>query len=104
MCAAARVCYELAVPRCGVNLYGPDDEFDPGSRRNTSRPKTGTWINWLCAAPVIRQALPAEDVFGGASSQAGPYNDLLSKVGGDPAAVERLIDFERRNPGGASTC
>jgi hypothetical protein len=44
---------------------------------------------------VFNKPYAADEVFGDALNQAVLYNDLLQKTGGDHAAVERLIDFER---------
>jgi hypothetical protein len=38
----------------------------------------------------------AEELFTGAMREAVLFDDLLLKVGGDRSAVERLIEYERR--------
>jgi hypothetical protein len=89
--------YELTrCPQCGVNLYEPDD--DEGRKPKTFKPhpeglsaKPGNFLRHLTGQPH-----PAEDLFNQSLQQAGLYNDLLRKTGGDRAAVERLIDFERQ--------
>ena len=45
---------------------------------------------------VFNKPYAANEVFGNALDQAVLYNDLLQKIGGDRATVERLIDFERQ--------
>jgi hypothetical protein len=44
---------------------------------------------------VFNKPYSADEIFGDALDQAVLYNDLLQKVGGDRAAVDRLIEFER---------
>lgn len=90
--------YELTrCPNCGVNLYEPEDEANderpvsPRPRRGGIRYKVAEFFRRLSGKPH-----PAEELFASSLQQAGLYNDLLRKVGGDPAAVERLIDFERQ--------
>lgn len=84
-------------PSCGVNLYEPDDEADFSSPAKSDLPPRGVFervgdlLHRLTGKPY-----KAEQVFGAALDQAELYNDLLRKLGGDHAAAERLIDFERR--------
>jgi hypothetical protein len=83
-------------PECGVNLYEPeaDDEYEPpdegvgfvGDFTQTVR----AFLHRLSGKPYS-----AEEVFGDALDQAFYYQDLLAKVGGDNAAVERLVRFEK---------
>lgn len=95
----ALVYYELTrCPNCGVNLYEPDDEGETYQRpapASCHKPglleKAGLLFRRLLGKPYS-----AEDVFGDALDQASLYNDLLGKTGGDHAAVERLIDYERQ--------
>lgn len=88
--------YELTrCPNCGVNIYEPQE--DEPSRASERRE------NWFSA--LIRRLTdkphPADELFGAAIDQAGLFNNLLTKVGGDRAAAERLIAFERqKNPQG----
>lgn len=97
----AHVYVELTrCPNCGVNLYEPDDNLEedlshpPGvssQMRGGLLDKVSTALHRLTGRPYR-----ADEVFGDALNQAGLYDDLLRKVGGDPAAVERLVDYERR--------
>lgn len=84
-------------PSCGVNLYEPDDGEESPTARETSLPSPGvfTRISDLFHR-FTGKPYPAEQVFGDTLDQADLYDDLLRKVGGDHAAAERLIDFERR--------
>jgi len=90
--------YELTrCPNCGVNLYEPDDEPDRRPPQKSVPRQRGLlarldgFIRQLTKRPY-----PADELFGAAINQAELFNDLLRKVGGDRSAVERLVDFERR--------
>jgi len=95
----ALVYYELTrCPNCGVNLYEPDDEpvdFDTQSNPSAKpyqpgiADKIGAFFRQITGKPYR-----ADEVFGDALDQASLYNDLLLKVGGDRATVERLVDYE----------
>jgi hypothetical protein len=94
----ARVHHELTrCPNCGVNLYEPDDEENEKYDRQPTIYREGTiskikdFIRRLLGRPS-----PVDELFGASLNQAVLFNDLLFKVGGDRATVERLIDFERR--------
>jgi len=81
-------------PKCGVNLYEPDDERETKSFRPHPTGfslKIGNFFRKLTGKPH-----PAEELFNQSLQQAALYNDLLHKVGGDRDAVERLIEFERQ--------
>ncbi len=88
---------ELArCPQCGVNLYEPDDDGGRKPRAFQPHPqgfsaKIGDFFRRLTGQPH-----PAEGLFNQSLQQAGLFNDLLRKTGGDRAAVERLIAFERQ--------
>lgn len=84
--------YELTrCPNCGVNLYEPEDETEkPGPRRAGIFSKLRDAFH-----NIFNKAYPADEIFGDALDQAVLYNDLLQKVGGNRAAVDRLIEFER---------
>jgi hypothetical protein len=92
-------------PNCGVNLYEPDDEAeqeDPQKFRlqTSSQRGLGARLDGFVRR-LTKKPYPAELLFGTSIDQAGLFNDLLIKVGGDRATVERLIDFERqRSPQG----
>ena len=97
----AHVYVELTrCPNCGVNLYEPDDILEDGLRHppDVSRQIRGGLLDKVSTALHRLTSRPyrADEVFGDALNQAGLYDDLLRKVGGDPAAVERLVDYERR--------
>ncbi len=88
--------YELTrCPNCGVNLYEPEDETEGTS---DSRPQGRGMFDGLkdMLHSVFKKPYAANEVFGDALDQAVLYNALLQKIGGDRAAVERLIDFERQ--------
>ena len=82
-------------PNCGVNLYEPEED-----RYAQPSIRTGTWekikrsIRRLFGEPH-----PADELFEGALREKALYDDLLRKVGGDLAVVERLIAYEKeQNP------
>jgi hypothetical protein len=92
--------YELTrCPRCGVNVYEPEEETDE-ERRNS--PAAGTRQNGILAwmdrlfHQITKKPYPADELFGAAINQAELFNNLLRKVAGDRAAAERLIAFERK--------
>jgi hypothetical protein len=84
--------YELTrCPNCGVNLYEPEDETERPSPRGA-----GVFSKLKDAFHnIFNKPYAAKDIFGDALDQAMLYNDLLQKVGGDRAAANRLIEFER---------
>jgi hypothetical protein len=94
----ALIYYELTrCPNCGVNLYEPDDLPEEESRAHRP-PKSGAlekvsaFFRRLAGKPSA-----AEELFGAfLQRQSDLYDDLLLKVGGDPAVVERLVEFERQ--------
>jgi len=81
-------------PNCGVYL---DEPNEPEEARLKFRPKSKFA---LAVESIIRklrgEAHPAEELFTGAMREAVLFDDLLRKVGGDRAMVERLITFERK--------
>jgi hypothetical protein len=82
-------------PNCGVNLYEPEE--DPEQDRRPSSAWEGTFSRLeTFLRRITRRPYPVDDLFGAAINQAGLYNDLLNKVGGDHATVERLVDYESR--------
>ncbi len=94
----ALIYYELTrCPHCGVNLYEPDDqpEAAPRARRalkSGTLEKARAFLRRLAGKPSA-----AEELFGAfIQEQSDLYDDLLLKAGGDPATVERLVEFERR--------
>jgi hypothetical protein len=92
--------YELTrCPNCGVNVYEPDADSDPPAPTR-SRP-SGSPLNKLgdrierFVRQVTRKPYAADELFGASINQADLFYNLLKKVGGDRAAAERLIEFER---------
>jgi len=86
--------YELTrCPNCGVNLYEPEDETDAAENPSPR----GAGVSKLKDAfrRVFNKPYSADEIFGDALDASILYNDLLQKVGGDRAAVDRLIQFER---------
>ena len=87
--------YELTrCPNCGINLYEPEDETEgtrrPGPRRAGVLGKLKDALH-----SVFNKPYSADEIFGNALDQSLLYDDLLQKVGGDRAVVDRLIEFER---------
>jgi hypothetical protein len=87
--------YELTrCPSCGVNLYEPESDSGPGG----SPPPREGWLGAILRR-LTQKPYPADELFGAAINQADLFGDLLSRVGGDRAAAERLVEFERqKNP------
>jgi len=88
--------YELTrCPNCGINLYEPEDETQTTTKR-PSPPGAGV-LNKLKDAfhKIFNKPYAADEIFGEALDASILYNDLLQKVGGDRAIVERLIEFEQ---------
>ena len=80
-------------PNCGVSLYEPEGDSE---ERPNFRPKNKLSLAIESLLRKLRgEAHPAEDLFTGALREASLFNDLLHKVGGDRAVVERLIEYER---------
>ena len=105
----AQVYYELTrCPNCGVNLYEPEAD-EPGNE--TSPRVSGRDSPGLMAKlrrffrRLFGERHPAEELFGAAlEEQALLYHELLLKVGGEAATMERLIQYESRlEPGGNRT-
>jgi hypothetical protein len=87
--------YELTrCPNCGINLYEPEDETE-GTAGQHSR-KAGMFGKLKDAFhSLFNKPYSADEIFGNALDQSILYDDLLQKVGGDRATVDRLIEFER---------
>jgi len=86
--------YELTrCPRCGVNLYEPEDDLDEEFGADTTDGVFSKVRDLM--RKVFGKPYSAEEVFGDSLDQAVLYNDLLRKVGGDPTVVERLVAFEQ---------
>lgn len=87
-------------PNCGVNLYEPEDETGQ-NQPQPSRPKRSRQEGIFgrldrFVRKLTKRPYPAVELFGAAINQAELFNNLLRKVGGERAAAERLIDFERK--------
>jgi len=85
-------------PHCGINIYEPEEGKStrpPAFRAQSKFSRTlASLVRTLRGQPD-----PAEELFTGALREAELYNDLLRKVGGDRAVVDRLIEFEgKQNP------
>jgi hypothetical protein len=93
--------YELTrCPKCGVNLYEPDDEGSesegrPAASRQRGQPGIFSRLDDFFHR-LTKKPYPADELFGAAINQAELFNNLQRKVGGDRATVEWLIAFERR--------
>ncbi|NIS80863.1 MAG: hypothetical protein GTO14_11785 [Anaerolineales bacterium] len=101
--------YELTrCPNCGVNIYEPDDDADEDGDRLIESPpahREGVLATITgFARRLFGKSDLAEELFATSEDQTVLYNDLLQKVGGDHATVERLITFEsKRVPDGNRT-
>lgn len=81
-------------PNCGVYLIDP---IDSEEERPRLKPKGKFVLKVESFLRRIRgEKHPAEELFIGALREATLFDDLLRKVGGDRSAVERLIEYERR--------
>ena len=89
-------------PNCGINLYEPEED------RYAEPPfRTGVWEKFKRSLRrLFGESHPAEALFEGALREKALYDDLLRKVGGDRAVVERLIAHEkdRRPDASRMTC
>ena len=87
--------YELTrCPNCGVNLYEPEDET--ADAESPSPRKAGVFSKLKDVFHrVFNKPYSADEIFGDTLDASIVYDDLLQKVGGDRAAVDRLIEFER---------
>jgi hypothetical protein len=87
--------YELTrCPNCGVNLYDP---VEGSGETESFRPQKKGIFSKLRDVfhRVFKKPYSAEEIFGDVLDQSLLYDDLLQKVGGDRAVVDRLIEFER---------
>ncbi len=104
-CARCSAIFHLDLtrcPECGVNLYEPDEEYEPEHHQEFSSPnpsifsKIGDLLRRVFGKPYT-----ADEIFGDSLDQALLYDDLLRKVGSDKNVVDRLIQFEQQqNPTG----
>ena len=94
--------YELTrCPNCGVSVYGEEEEND------TAAPARRSGLSgWEKLKRAVRRrfggAHAADELFQSALREKELYDDLLQKVGGDRAVVDRLIEFERGQMPGAT--
>jgi hypothetical protein len=95
----------LKCPKCGVYLIDPGEPEPEPRPRFKPKSKLSLKIESLVRR-LRRDPHPAEELFTGAMREAILFNDLLHKVGGDRSAVERLIEYERRQKPNATrlTC
>jgi hypothetical protein len=97
----ARFHYELTrCPNCGINLYEPEDDADllnakQSHSASAQRNKMGYRLEGLFRR-ITKKPYRVDTLFGAALNQAELFNNLLAKVGGDHATVERLIAFEQK--------
>ena len=84
----------LKCPNCGVYLDEPNETEE---ERPQFRPKSKFA---LMIESIVRKLRGepdyAEELFTGALREKALFDDLLRKVGGDRSAVERLLEFERK--------
>jgi len=91
-------------PNCGVYL---DEPNETEAERPKFKPKSKFLLKIESLLRKVRgESHPAEELFTGALREAALFDDLLRKVGGDRAVVERLIEYERRQKPNATrlTC
>jgi hypothetical protein len=95
----------LKCPHCGAYLVDPVDTEPEERPRVRPKSKFSLAIESLMRK-IHGEPHPAEELFAGPMREAILFDDLLRKVGGDRAVVERLIDYERsQNPNATrSTC
>ena len=94
----------LRCPNCGVYLIEPGDTEE---ERPKFRPKSKFSLTLESVMRKIRrEPHPAEELFTGAMREAGLFDDLLRKVGGDRSVLERLIEYEHQQKPSATllTC
>ena len=82
-------------PNCGVYLLDPIDTEPEKRPRFRSKSKLALKVESLMRK-LRKEPHPAEELFTGALQEAVLFDDLLRKVGGDRATVERLIEYERQ--------
>ena len=81
-------------PNCGVYLDEPNETEE---ERPKFRPKSKLALAIESLMRKIRgEPHIAEELFTGALREAALFDELLRKVGGDRAIVERLIKYEKQ--------
>ena len=93
--------YDLArCPSCGASVFVLEDETEEDIHQvleDRRESQSGFWDRIKNIFQRFRKKpYSAEEIFGDSLDQAILYNDLLQKVGGERAAVERLIHFEQK--------
>ena len=86
---------EVECGNCGVYLLEPgepDEKVHPSDRPKS---RFALWVESMMRK-LRGEPHVAEELFSGALREAALFDDLLKKVGGDRAVVERLIDFEKQ--------
>lgn len=84
----------LKCPNCGVYLDEPN-EIEEERLKFRPRRKFSLVVESIMRK-IRGEPDYAEELFTGALREKALFDDLLRKVGGDRAAVERLIEFERQ--------
>lgn len=80
-------------PNCGVNLYEPEDDQYAESAIHQ---ESSTWGKFKRSVRrLFGEPHPADELFADALREKALYDDLLRKVGGERAVVERLINYEQ---------
>lgn len=81
-------------PNCGVYLDEPN-EIEEERPKFRPKSKFALWLESV-KRKIRGGAHPAEELFTGAIREAVLFDDLLRKVSGDRATVERLIQYEKQ--------
>jgi hypothetical protein len=90
----------LKCPNCGTYLIEPNE---PEEERFAFRPKSKFALTIESVLRKLRgEPHIADELFIGIVKQKELFDDLLRKVGGDPSAAERLIEFEKQLKPGAT--
>lgn len=84
-------------PECGVNLFEPDDTPGGGHLAADVVERGGIFESlrhfWH---RLFNKPYAAQEVFGSSFDQGKLYANLLAKVAGDEAVLERLVAYEQR--------
>lgn len=90
----------IRCPACGASVYALDDAAEEDflqTRDDRSKSQSSFWGRIKnIFRKISNKPYSAEEIFGDSLDQAILYNNLLQKVGGDHAVVERLINFEQK--------
>jgi hypothetical protein len=85
----------VTCPNCGVYLVDPINTEEDEHPSFRPKSKFALWVESM-VRKLRGEPHVAEELFSGALREAALFDDLLKKVGGDRAVVERLIDFEKQ--------